>query len=69
MSEADVMLAWREIVDSKGAASRYYFTMLNCFLEKRKRMAFLAKHFNSPLVICHATFFADKNKFNSVHLS
>jgi hypothetical protein len=43
---------------------RYY-----CFVEKRKRMAFLSEHFNSPLVICHTTLFADKSKVNSVHFS
>jgi hypothetical protein len=43
---------------------RYY-----CFVEKWKRMTFLSKHFNSPLVICDTIFFADKNKANSIHLS
>jgi hypothetical protein len=56
MSEADVTLAWIDIWlnclkrDCK-QESRKDFTMQNCLVNKRNRMAFLSKHFNSLLAI------------------
>jgi hypothetical protein len=59
-----MLLSRSALLRSGYKQERYY-----CFVEKRKRMTFLSKHFNSYLVICDTIFFADKNKVNSIHLS
>jgi hypothetical protein len=55
-----LVLFFLALVTSEKTTSRKDFTMQNCFVEKRKRMAFLSKHLNSSFVICDTIFFADK---------
>jgi hypothetical protein len=49
--------------------SRKNLLMQKCFVKKWKRMTFLSKHFNSPLVICDTIFFADNSRVHSINLS
>jgi hypothetical protein len=68
MCQADVSLAWREIyglIASKGVTSRKDITALSRNGREWHSCLSILIH----LVICHTTFFADKNKVSSVHLS